>query len=84
MANARVDAAIDRMEGITEFLQQEMSEGSIFEDAIERLRNAVGETKEIPQPTQKTAVPPKPTRKRTGSDPMNPPRRVLPPGAYDS
>jgi flagellum-specific ATP synthase len=81
-ANPRVDAAIDRMEGINAFLQQEISEGSIYEDAIERLRSAVGETKETAQPAQKPAVPPKPARKPTPSDRLNRPP-VLPPGAYD-
>ncbi len=83
--NNRVDAAIDRMEGIVAFLQQDMGEGSIFEEAIEKLREAVGETKEaIQAPSPNTSpLPPQPARKTATAQPWTRPP-VLPPGAYDS
>lgn len=82
--NNRVDAAIDRMDSIIEFLQQDINEGSVFEEAIEQLRAAIGETRELPKSSP--APPPHPSRpSRTASSnqPLNRPP-VLPPGAYDS
>jgi flagellum-specific ATP synthase len=81
--NSKVDAAIDRMDGILEFLQQEMSQGSQFDNVVEQLREAVGETKEaignkpvgMPLPPQQSRVP------ATDQNWSRPP--VLPPGAYD-
>jgi flagellum-specific ATP synthase len=82
--NSRVDAAIDRMDGILAFLQQDMNEGSIFEEAIENLRSAVGETKEaVRQPQSTSPPPPQPARKAPAPQTWTRPP-VLPPGAYDS
>ena len=67
---SRVDAAIDRMDGIISFLQQDMNEGSVFEEAIEKLRAAVGETKETIQQTKNAAPPlPQPARKSAAPQP---------------
>ena len=81
--NDRVDAAIDRMGGITAFLQQEMSEGSIYSDAVERLRLAVGETRETPKQVQPAQRPPQPPRHQTAPQQWTRPP-TLPPGAYES
>jgi flagellum-specific ATP synthase len=82
--NNRADAAIDRMDGIISFLQQDMAEGSIFEEAIENLRSAVGETREAEtRNDSRIPLPPQPSRKLTGDQQLTRPP-VMPPGAYDS
>jgi flagellum-specific ATP synthase len=82
--NSRVDAAIDRMDGIVSFLQQDLGEGSIYEEAVERLRSAVGETREFPPQQQKQAPPPPQPSRKAAVDPKFNRPPVLPPGAYDS
>lgn len=82
-ASPRVDAAIDRMDGINEFLQQDMMEGAGFEKSIDLLRGAVGETSEM-KPTSQSAEPPPPQPSKKASEQSqdgSPP--VLPPGAYE-
>ena len=83
-ASPRVDAAIDRMDGINEFLQQDMMEGAEFEKSIEQLRRAVGETAESRRPAQAAEPPPpQPSANKSEQPPEGTPP-VLPPGAYES
>jgi len=80
--NPRVDAAIERMDGIRTFLQQDMDEGSRYEDAVNTLAGAVGV---IPgqdaQPVGEEALPPQPQKVKTEKADEGAPA-VLPPGAY--
>ncbi len=81
--NPRVDAAIDRMDDINEFLRQDMMEGSEFLEGVEKLRRAVGETQEVmPGAGEAEPPPPKPAKSASAAPEAPPP--VLPPGAYDS
>jgi flagellar biosynthesis/type III secretory pathway ATPase len=80
--NPRVDAAIDRMDGIVTFLKQDMEEGSVFEEAFESLRKVLVEP--IPSQPSQSKEPPHPQRPHQGEIPRDSgPPPVLPPGAYE-
>jgi flagellum-specific ATP synthase len=84
--NSRTDAAIDRMDGIRSYLQQDMMIGSAFSDSIESLRTAIGETPESPQKIRASAnqpLPPQPVKKVSAQNSKSRPP-VLPPGAYEN
>jgi len=80
--NPRVDAAIDRMDGIMSFLRQDMMEGSKFDEAIGGLRAAVGETPEALKARATPQPPPQRPAKPSAAHPGAPPP-ILPPGAYE-
>ncbi len=80
-ANARVDAALDRIDGINDFLKQDMMEGASFEAAIEGLRGAIGESKETYKP--EIQAPPPAQTNNVSTAPDNAAPSLLPPGAYE-
>jgi len=80
-SNSKVDAAIDRMDGILAFLQQDMSEGSTFDQSLQGLRVALGETREsTKQETHTSPPPPKPPKTASSHHDIAP--TFLPPDAY--
>ncbi len=83
-SNTRVDAAIDRMDGIINFLQQDMDEGSVFEDAIGQLRTVLIEPAPVDGQKQTIAVPlpPQPVQSTSPQSGPSPPS-FMPPGIYD-
>ncbi len=82
-SNPRVDAAIDRMDGIIDFLKQDMDEGSVFEEAMGALRTVLIEPAQTGgQPPAQEPPPPQPTP-QAATPPEGTPPMVLPPGAYD-
>jgi len=81
-SNPRIDVAIDRMDGINSFLRQNILDGTSYMEAVEQLRSALGETREVVPDPKKAPPPPQPnsasTRPVAGSVPP-----VLPQGAYE-
>jgi len=80
-SNPRVDAAIDRMDDIRAFLQQDLAEGAGFSQSIDALHRALGEPKEArrEQPPSQPPPPQPGTRARQTQPPA-----VFPPGAYEN
>ena len=81
-SNPRVDAAIDRMDGIRKFLQQDMMEGSTMEQAVFELMQALGETNALKNTEVHVNTPPRAAVKAAANRKASVPP-TLPPGAYE-
>jgi len=80
--NPRADAAIDRMDGIIKFLQQDMMEGFSMDDSIRGLLEALGEPVEMKRTEVHIEPPPFQQAQNSGNVKQNT-SPTLPPGAYD-
>lgn len=82
--NPKTDKAIDLMDGIMEFLKQDMDEGSNFEEALSGLKAAIGNTGTPNGQTPVGQVEPPPPQANAGAGETQPGTTsgIMPPEAY--